>query len=69
MMYEPNPMKSRHVAHDTRKEALIQVIGRMGMDDFAALIDEQIRSGEVIEWDDPEREGVPPPVIEDVELD
>eukprot|EP00971_Amphidinium_carterae_P204764 4063582-Amphidinium_carterae.1 len=65
MMYEPNPMKSRHVAHDARKEALIQVIGRMGMDDFVALIDEQIRSGEVIEWDDPEREGVPPPVIED----
>eukprot|EP00971_Amphidinium_carterae_P177840 3527091-Amphidinium_carterae.1 len=23
----------------------------------------------MIEWDDPEREGVPPPVIEDVELD
>eukprot|EP00971_Amphidinium_carterae_P272237 5402872-Amphidinium_carterae.2 len=62
-------MKSRHIAHDVRKEALIQIINRMGMEAFVALIDEQIKSGEVIEWDDPEREGVLPPDVEDVELD
>eukprot|EP00971_Amphidinium_carterae_P093419 1848656-Amphidinium_carterae.2 len=61
MMYEPNPMKARHVAHETRKEALIQVINSMGMDAFVFAIDGQIKSGEAIDWDDPAREAIHPP--------
>eukprot|EP00971_Amphidinium_carterae_P126354 2503144-Amphidinium_carterae.1 len=67
MMYEPNPMKGRHVAHEARKEAMIHVINSMGMDDFVAAIDDQIKSGEAIDWDDPEREAVHPP--EEVDFD
>eukprot|EP00971_Amphidinium_carterae_P194249 3854500-Amphidinium_carterae.1 len=58
MLYEPNPMKARHVAHGVRKEAIIEVINDMGMKRFEAAIDYQIKSGETIEWDDPVREGV-----------
>eukprot|EP00971_Amphidinium_carterae_P045829 901675-Amphidinium_carterae.1 len=62
MTYEPSPMKGRHVAHDVRKEAIMEVIGEMGTDAFARLIDKEIKSGETIEWDDPDREGAAPQV-------
>eukprot|EP00971_Amphidinium_carterae_P287918 5715699-Amphidinium_carterae.1 len=62
-------MKGRHVAHEVRKEALIEVIDKLGMENFVAVIDDQIKSGEVIEWDDPDREGAQPPEIDDVDLD
>eukprot|EP00971_Amphidinium_carterae_P153792 3049220-Amphidinium_carterae.1 len=44
MMYEPNPMKGRHVAHEVRKEAIMKVINTMGIDNFVAMIDDQIKS-------------------------
>eukprot|EP00971_Amphidinium_carterae_P053043 1044838-Amphidinium_carterae.1 len=65
MLYEPSPMKGRHVAHMVRKEAIMEVIDEMGMATFVAMIDHQIKSGETIEWDDPDREGVMPPVTEE----
>eukprot|EP00971_Amphidinium_carterae_P004203 83967-Amphidinium_carterae.1 len=65
MLYEPSPMKGRHVAHMVRKEAIMEVIDEMGMNAFVAMIDHQTKSGETIEWDDPDREGVMPPVTEE----
>eukprot|EP00971_Amphidinium_carterae_P170083 3370087-Amphidinium_carterae.1 len=67
MLYEPSPMKGRHVAHGVRKEAIIEVIRDMGMDVFARLIDREIKSGETIEWDDPDREDEAPRVTEYVD--
>eukprot|EP00971_Amphidinium_carterae_P253203 5027149-Amphidinium_carterae.1 len=69
MMYEPNPTKGRHCAHEVRKEAIMEVIDDMGMDNFVAAINDQIKSGEVIEWDDPEREGAQPAEIGEVGYD
>eukprot|EP00971_Amphidinium_carterae_P340764 6479248-Amphidinium_carterae.1 len=66
MLYEPSPMKGRHVAHDVRKEAILEVIDDIGIDAFKASVDYQIKSGETIEWDDPEREGVETPVTAEV---
>eukprot|EP00971_Amphidinium_carterae_P029871 587694-Amphidinium_carterae.1 len=47
----------------------MEVIDEMGMATFVAMIDHQIKSGETIEWDDPDREGVTPPVTEEVDID
>eukprot|EP00971_Amphidinium_carterae_P139537 2764821-Amphidinium_carterae.1 len=69
MLFEPNPMKARHIAHEIRKEALISVIRSMGMEHFVALIDYQIKSGETIDWQDPDREGEEHPVTAAVEDD
>eukprot|EP00971_Amphidinium_carterae_P342905 6482367-Amphidinium_carterae.1 len=55
MMYEPSPNKGRHCAHEVRKEAIIEVMDEMGSENFEKAIDDLIKSGEVIEWDDPER--------------
>eukprot|EP00971_Amphidinium_carterae_P042547 836483-Amphidinium_carterae.1 len=65
MLYEPNPMKARHVAHEVRKEAIMEVINEIGMEKFKTNVDYQIKSGETIEWDDPDREDVTPPVTEE----
>eukprot|EP00971_Amphidinium_carterae_P227853 4519477-Amphidinium_carterae.1 len=62
-------MKARHIAHEIRKEALIIVIRKMGMERFVALIDYQIKSGETIDWQDPDREGEEHPVTATVEDD
>eukprot|EP00971_Amphidinium_carterae_P110207 2183164-Amphidinium_carterae.1 len=41
----------------------------MGHDDFVAEIDDQIKSGDTIEWDDPEEEGAEPIVMEEPSFD
>eukprot|EP00971_Amphidinium_carterae_P325444 6455701-Amphidinium_carterae.1 len=41
----------------------------MGMDAFVALIDYQLKSGETIDWQDPDREGDTHPVTAEVETD
>eukprot|EP00971_Amphidinium_carterae_P052206 1027870-Amphidinium_carterae.1 len=41
----------------------------MGEENFIAAIDDQVKSGDVIEWDDPDREGVEPIVVDEVDYD
>eukprot|EP00971_Amphidinium_carterae_P352618 6492677-Amphidinium_carterae.1 len=69
MLFEPNPMKGRHIAHEIRKEALMEVITRIGMEVFVGQIDYQLKSGETIDWQDPDGEGDEHPVIAPVEPD
>eukprot|EP00971_Amphidinium_carterae_P264211 5241322-Amphidinium_carterae.1 len=69
MMYEPSPCKGRHVAHEVRRGAIIEVMKEMGEENFIAVIDDQIKSGDVIEWDDPDREGAEPIVVDEVDYD
>eukprot|EP00971_Amphidinium_carterae_P026128 515235-Amphidinium_carterae.1 len=47
----------------------MEVIKEMGMDAFVALIDYQLKSGETIDWQDPDREGEEHPVTAAVEPD
>eukprot|EP00971_Amphidinium_carterae_P269645 5349194-Amphidinium_carterae.1 len=46
MMYEPSPNKGRHVAHEVRRAAIIEVMREMGENNFVAAIDDQIKSGD-----------------------
>eukprot|EP00971_Amphidinium_carterae_P092492 1831418-Amphidinium_carterae.1 len=69
MLYEPSPMKGRHVAHDVRRDAIMEVIEEMGMEAFKRNVDHQVKSGETIEWEDPVREGVADPVTEEVSIE
>eukprot|EP00971_Amphidinium_carterae_P201948 4007152-Amphidinium_carterae.1 len=47
----------------------MEVIDEIGMDTFKANVDYQIKSGETIEWDDPDREDVEPPVTAEVGIE
>eukprot|EP00971_Amphidinium_carterae_P287711 5711955-Amphidinium_carterae.2 len=76
LMYEPVPTKSRNIAHDVRRGAIIAVMEEMGYDNFVATIDDQIKSiddqiksGEAIEWDDPDRGRAVPIVMDEPNLD
>eukprot|EP00971_Amphidinium_carterae_P258688 5134385-Amphidinium_carterae.2 len=69
LMYEPNPNKARNIAHDVRRGAIIEVMSDMGHDNFVAAIDDQIKSGDIIEWDDPEEEGAEPIAMEEPSFD
>eukprot|EP00971_Amphidinium_carterae_P302261 6005866-Amphidinium_carterae.2 len=69
MMYEPSPNKGRHVAHEVRRGAIIEVMNEMGEENFITAIDDQIKSGDVIEWDDPDREGAEPIVVDEPDYD
>eukprot|EP00971_Amphidinium_carterae_P225103 4465317-Amphidinium_carterae.1 len=68
-MYEPCPNKVRNVAHEIRRQAIIVVMAEMGEDNFIAAVDGQVKSGDVIEWDDPDREGATPIVMDEVNYD
>eukprot|EP00971_Amphidinium_carterae_P055085 1085461-Amphidinium_carterae.2 len=69
LTYEPNPNKTRNVAHDVRRGAIIEVMNEMGHENFVAAIDDQIKTGDTSEWDDPGEEGAAPIVMEEPSFD
>eukprot|EP00971_Amphidinium_carterae_P338395 6475698-Amphidinium_carterae.1 len=51
------------------RAAIVEVMRDMGADNFIAAIDDQLKSGDVIEWGDPDREGAEPIVVDEVDYD